>query len=297
MGRLNQAILRHCRYLLYVNKYVGRGEIGLVPRYGVGDYYLVAAYAKAFEETHGLKPKIFTPQNRLQLVQAFVPEKDIIPIYGLDEKGATGVRFFSRLLPYNAHFYQNEFKSLVASGYNLISAYKKILKLPEKATANVPKLCEAKDALEVRQKFGLMGDRYMLAFPGATTTPKADEDKWVAVIRANALKDGLKICWNSAPKSGLDAFNGECLIPDASFREIYKLALGAECIVLARSGICEWLSSVPVQQWIIYPDLIYNGRIMLESASLHELPNSSFRREVTLDRFLAEFTVCNKPLN
>lgn len=255
--------------------------VALLPRCGVGDFYYVAALHRKFESTHGIKAAILCPHTRYEVVSAFVQEDRIVRIPDGLARGAAGWRMLRRGRLFYAHFYPWEPKWLMGSrAFTLQQAYLKILNLDPNAALPYPVPLSRLDIAGAKQMLVELGatERTVIAFPSAISTPGLGP-AWAGLLRNVARDRGWTVLWNSPPEGRVP---GDIVLPQVPLQRIRALCACASLIVAVRSGICEWISSTPVNQLVLYPDISYYGRPFQTNATLRGLPGATYRTEVRL---------------
>lgn len=241
----------------------------LVADYGLGDHYIVGAFADAVRRQYGVRVWLGGRAN-LAFVAGLYPaiERYVELPPGREAAKADAWKIEGGKI-YYAHFPELELMRAVGyNGFHFLDAYRCRLGLPVEAAMTRPRqpnVAELAAAAQLLTENGFSPGRTVMLSIEARTTPTDGVDTTFWISLAQELQGlGLEVLVNAGPTTKIpDGLKSLCL-PLVALRPVVQSA-GFFCSV--RSGMSDLLCDVRCPQVVVYPETKYWAGSLLEGTT------------------------------
>jgi hypothetical protein len=256
----------------------------LVPDWGIGDHYIVGAFADAVRRHHGVKVWM-AGRPHLGFVGELYPavERSLPWPAELDAPALSSWKIEAGKIFY-AHFPKLELMRAVGyRDFHFLDAYRCRLGLPAGANPTRPRQPNAVElaaAADLLRRHGREPGRTVVFSLEARTTPTDGVDAafWVALAR-ELEAEGLQVLVNAGPGTVVPVGLGAAKLPLPLFRAVVASA-GFFCSV--RSGLSDLACDLRVPQVVVYPDVGYWAGGLRAGTTFERFGLTKVPHEVTL---------------
>jgi hypothetical protein len=256
----------------------------LVADYGVGDHYLVGAFADAVRRQYGVRVWM-AGRGNLAFVASLYPaiERYIECPPGRDALKADARKIEGGKV-YYAHFPELELMRAVGyNGFHFLDAYRCRLGLPVDTHLTRPRQpgpAELTAAAQLLVENGLKPGRTVVLSIEARTTPTDGVDSafWIA-LAAELEAQGLQAIVNAGPATMVPAELRALSLPLAAVRAFVQSA-GFFCSV--RSGLSDLACDLRCPQVVVYPAVRYWAGSLLDGTTLTRFGLTKAPHEVVI---------------
>ena len=258
----------------------------LVADWGIGDHYIVGAFAEAVRRHHGVRVWL-AGRPHLSFVGELYPavERSIAWPADLDAQAMSAWKVEAGKIFY-AHFPKLELMRAVGfRDFHFLDAYRCRLGLPAGANPTRPRQPNAAElgaAADLLREHAREPGRTVLFSLEARTTPTDGVDAAFWTVLAQDLEaEGLQVLVNAGPGTvvpeGLRAAN----LPLPLFRAV-ATAAGFFCSV--RSGLSDLACDLRIPQVVVYPDVPYWAGGLRVGTTFERFGLTKAPHEITLRR-------------
>ncbi len=258
----------------------------LVADWGIGDHYIVGAFAEAVRRHHGVRIWL-AGRPHLSFVGELYPavERSIPWPADLDAQSMSAWKVEAGKVFY-AHFPKLELMRAVGfRDFHFLDAYRCRLGLPAGANPTRPRQPNAAElaaATDLLRRHEREPGRTVLLSLEARTTPTdgVDAGFWTALAQ-DLEAEGLQVLVNAGPGTVVPEGLGAANLPLPLFRAV-ATAAGFFCSV--RSGLSDLACDLRIPQVVVYPDVPYWAGGLRAGTTFERFGLTKAPHEITLRR-------------
>lgn len=241
----------------------------LVADYGVGDHYIVGAFANAVQRQFGVRVWLGGRANLAFVAGLYPAVENYVELPSGREAAQADAWKIEGGKTFYAHFPELELMRAVGyNGFHFLDAYRCRLGLPVEAAMTRPRQPHAAElaaAAQVLGEHGFTPGRTVVLSIEARTTPTDGVDTRFWVSLAAELQDqGMEVLVNAGPSTQIPDGLRSLSLPLSALRAVVQSA-GFFCSV--RSGLSDLLCDVRCPQVVVYPSVRYWAGSLLEGTT------------------------------